>query len=944
MARLPGPAVDERVFYYTSGSRVGRMMPAGIRVPLYADLACTQPADVRALDGGTLPTDGGIPYVVINASLQAAEFLFPDVVDPEVYTRVLNGPVIALHPSADSQLDVFRSGFTSMLSQVTAGVQALGTYDSRLTVAEGQFASQVGRLTAIEADRGIAVYKSGNNITVRSRFDATRDVLMPIVLVYSLNACVGFWHAGLPQVNLVATAASDASVFPVLQGGVGTPIHDMSDDNCPINIRSASDTPSAALGFSYIGGNHGYNYAARIAGGAAHGKTTADLGSQWTDSSGTRIYTLIRIVSTTEAWWAYPYDPVTGAPVATGPAGTTLTHVSGATNTATVNLASVLTPGWQITPAIQTESVVVQLDGKALAEGKTLGNTLTITETYVIPTYGGLVATARANVGVPFQNLWAQMPKLCRITNTYRWSANGTLMVSQRVAALSSFRLSMGATQMFPLTAPAGGARRQAMPNVGTAGTLDWTTFANINTLPGGNTAFTSAVALDPAYPAQSATQWAEDASGTRVWGIAIGYLPIGDAHPSVRAGRTTYTPWFMSGSFKKNYPQVVWAHLVNDGDEIAATAYRRYLPPPQGPTEIVVSDGTHDFAIIERVGSTGYTRMLAPDLINRKLVPAGPVTLATPDRVGADGIPYATAGYGVWRAEPDVTVDVSNLPPSDPTLAAIAAMSTDVQVFTANGTFTLPAGAKTVRVIGWGGGPGGGSGRRGAPGTACGGGGGGAGAGFVDVVLPASIFSATHAITVGAAGLGGAAVLTDDTNGNPGGNGFGTIIAGIMTIFGGLGGAGGAVGGGIGGASLTGSSSPGATGGNGSSPGGSVGNPINAGFAGAGGGGISAANVASNGGGFGFNPTTAGITNGAAGTVAGTKNGGNGGNAPLGSGLMGGAAGGGAASLDSAAGDGGNGGRSGAAGSGGGASRNGFASGKGGDGSPGFLMMITSR
>ncbi|MEK8105153.1 hypothetical protein NKG94_08000 [Micromonospora sp. M12] len=36
------------------------------------------------------------------------------------------------------------------------------------------------------------------------------------------------------------------------------------------------------------------------------------------------------------------------------------------------------------------------------------------------------------------------------------------------------------------------------------------------------------------------------------------------------------------------------------------------------------------------------------------------------------------------------------------------------------------------------------------------------------------------------------------------------------------------------------------------------------------------------------YNPTTAGVANGAAGTVAGTKNGGNGGNAPLESGLMG--------------------------------------------------------
>lgn len=910
----------------------------GLPCVIYKDAAGTQLANLASYDPTTPGSPGAaIPGAVMDIDEYSLRPTFWDLDDlPRLWISVAGGPLTPILPDWQPQLDVHAS-------RLAAVETSLSNHGSRLTSTETVATAATSRLTAIEADRGIAVYRSGNNITVRSRFDATRDVLMPVTLVYSLNATVGFWHGGLQAVNVVATGAADAAVFPVLHSGVGTPIHDMSDDNCPINIRSASDAPSVGLGFSYIGGNHGYNYAARVA-GAAHGKTSADLGSQWTDSSGTRLYTLIRIVSATEAWWAYPYNPVTGAPVASGPAGTTLTHVSGATNTATVNLASVLTPGWQITPGIQVESVTVQLDDKALAEGRTLGHTLTITETYVIPTYRGLVDTVRANVGTPFQSLWASMARLCRITNTYRWQAGGTLMVSQRVAALSSFRLSMGVTQQFPLTAPAGGTRKQAMPNVGVAGTLDFSTWANINTLPAGNTAITPAAMVDPTYPAQGATQWAYDAADNPMWGIAIGYLPIGDGHPSVRAHRTTYVPWFLSGSFKKNYPQACWAWLVNVGDEVAATAYRQYLPPPQAATKLRVSDGTHDFVIIEQVGSTGYTRMLAPDLINRKLVPAGPVTLTTPNRVGADGIPFSSAGYGAWRAEPDVTIDVCALPPSDATLAAISAHSTDVQTFTSNGTFVLPSGAKTIRVIGWGGGPGGGSGRRGASGTACGGGGGGAGAGFVDVVLPASIFSAAHAVTIGAGGVGGAAVLTDDTNGNPGGNGFGTIIANILTIFGGLGGAGGAVGGGLGGASLTGSSAPGATGGNGTSPGGSAGNPINAGFPGAGGGGISAANVASNGGAFGYNPPTAGVANGAAGTVAGTTNGGNGGNAPLGSGLMGGAAGGGAASVDSAAGGGGNGGRYGAGGAGGGASRNGFPSGRGGDGSPGFLMMITSR
>lgn len=866
--------------------------------------------------------------------------------------------------TAESTVTGHGTRLTSAESTITSHGTRLGTAEgnvtsqgSRITTLESTATTTGTRLTAIEGEYGIAVHKSSNNLTVRSKFDTTHDVLMPIVLSYSLNACVGFWHGGLQQVNTVLSSASDASVFPVLQGGVGTPIHDMSDDNCPINVGATS----AALGYSYIGGNHGFNYAARIT-QSGHGKTTADLGSLWTDTSGTRMYTLIRIVSVNELWMAYPYDVVTGIPINTAPTGTSLTHVSGATNTSSINMASVMAPGWQITPGIQVESIDVKLDGKTLGEGKTLGDELVITETYMIPTYQGLVDTARANIGVPFQSLWSTMPKMCRVTNSYKWQKSGTLVISQRVAALTTFRLSMGVTQMFPLTAPAGGVRKQFMPNVSVAGTLNWSDWANINTLPGGNTDFSPSVLVDNTFPAQSATQWAYDASDVPQWGVAVGFLPIGDAHPDVRRTNTTFKGWFMSGSFKKNYPQLVWAKQLNDGDEVAGTAYRQYLPAPQTATEIVVSDGTHDFVVIEKVGTAGYSRVIAPDLVNRKLVAAGPVNLTAPARVVADGVPYTvptSPGYGVWRAAPDVTVAKSDLglanvddtadlakPVSTATLALVTAKTPDVQTFTTpgNSPWVKPSGAVAVQIIAVGGGGGGASGRRGATGTACGGGGGGAGGGIVNIILPASAFGSSHTITVGAGGTGGAAVAADDTNGVNGGNGLGSIISGILTVYGGLGGTAGAVGAGAGGTSMTGTSAAGGAGSAGATPGIAPPNPINGSFGGAGGGGITAANAASNGGAFSFLPISSTIANGAAGLAAGAVDGGSGGNQPAGTPLMGGSAGGGASNLTGAAGAGGTGGRYGCGGGGGGASRNGSASGKGGDGAPGIVQIVTYR
>lgn len=131
----------------------------------------------------------------------------------------------------------------------------------------------------------------------------------------------------------------------------------------------------------------------------------------------------------------------------------------------------------------------------------------------------------------------------------------------------------------------------------------------------------------------------------------------------------------------------------------------------------------------------------------------------------------------------------------------------TDVQTFNANGTWTKPTNAKSIKIQIWGGG-GGGGGCNGAGSTGGGGGGGGA---YIEINKDASLLGSTVTVTVGASAAGGIGVATPPTVGNNSTFGtFGTAYGGGTTINGNSnltagGGGGGAMGGGNNGNNTTG-------------------------------------------------------------------------------------------------------------------------------------------
>jgi len=105
--------------------------------------------------------------------------------------------------------------------------------------------------------------------------------------------------------------------------------------------------------------------------------------------------------------------------------------------------------------------------------------------------------------------------------------------------------------------------------------------------------------------------------------------------------------------------------------------------------------------------------------------------------------------------------------------IAALASGGSDIQEFTASGTWTKPASGTYAKIEVWGAGAGGGSGRQGSGASqdAFGGTGGGGGA-YIEVTIPLADLSATATVVVGAGGTGGAAQATSNTDGSNGTDG----------------------------------------------------------------------------------------------------------------------------------------------------------------------------
>lgn len=354
----------------------------------------------------------------------------------------------------------------------------------------------------------------------------------------------------------------------------GVTIHQMGDDVTPLRTQLGT-----------VGANHGYSFMGSFTN--PDGKTTADLGSRWTD--GTREYVLLAIDGTGKLIMGGSYTTSSGIVSSSAVNPTVnLTHVAGATHTGAIDYTT--RAATSLFPSVGRMTVTVWVDGAQQATDGTLGGRMVeIRESYEVLDYASLYDLAKANVGVSYTAL--PVAGAMRVTNTFRYSAGGRCRVSSTLTELKPTTLAAcGFLQSVPIQ-KSGATLTRFVPGVATIGSNTWGTGVDMTSYAS-NDIVTSAdllsASVPPAFHLDRLT-----ASGATVVGYAMGYLPWGvrDSDASTNAARLTNaaTNFWDLRSTKKSYPTVVASKAAGWG-RLTVEGFRCYLSAAQ--TDAVVSAG----------------------------------------------------------------------------------------------------------------------------------------------------------------------------------------------------------------------------------------------------------------------------------------------------------------------------------------------------------------
>ena len=381
----------------------------------------------------------------------------------------------------------------------------------------------------------------------------------------------GDWEIGLKVFNPVHYDGS--AVFNFFQDKYkGNVVRINGDDSAPVRMMGAT-----------IGANHGYSRTILTL--ENHGKTNADVGSVWTN--GTYQWVILQIISTSQL--AVTCRTLNIALTL----GNTLTHVGGATNTASFTPTAILAKQWY--PMLKNHKVNLMLDNKVHNElnlESGFNDSLKISESYDLMEKVDIVEWLILNGGKEVTNYSAA--SACNVSHTHTFNSDLTDVISANFFVYKnlSAALDLMFTQSARMQAVSGEVLYYVPRSVAfihESVNYDFSKPTNVANLTITNRIdFTAARTEAGGVIPDRLIMLAGDL------GYATGYLPVLDASPDVRNSKTS------KGIQISNSEAKVYPYLVDDlatlptGANYACVAYRTYFKRPTETRRTVQYDVPH--------------------------------------------------------------------------------------------------------------------------------------------------------------------------------------------------------------------------------------------------------------------------------------------------------------------------------------------------------------
>lgn len=422
-------------------------------------------------------------------------------------------------------------------------------------------------------------------------------------------------------------------------------LHNASDDICPIRLDQTG----------VIGAGHGLITQKVTL--VAHGKTSSDLTSEWTD--GTYNWYLIEIQDAdTIVFMAKEYTFPKGVAIPEVFASNTLTHVAGGVNTSSINVTT--RAKLEKFPSCADSTVKLLLDNVEVTEaGLYTGNEFQLLNSYKI------IDPRNVTIQTPF--VPNEGGYLLEHSIVYTYDKTNTCKVDTTTNFLTEYAIEgFGFTQSrrFITGYESANTTLLYIPNSGSVS--DGTNTYNLATTPVNvfNSPFLGSLFYgvgnvpDPDVPINRVVQVEQTAGGVKKNGYAHGFsYELGVTIPENRKVLTQQ--WEIRGDSAKSYPAGIYDFSA-DNDVLQSVVYRTYYDASLNPNATAVycyKENASYYLFIDYHQSVSKELVIVPDYLKGKKIEiveqGGTITLFTNDYVPDSAklmVSVTTYGYVILK------------------------------------------------------------------------------------------------------------------------------------------------------------------------------------------------------------------------------------------------------------------------------------------------------